>query len=249
MIYDIGMAYGKEKVLDRELLAGIFSYALGQKGVGLLTVQGGKIVVQRVTIKVFEKLIPIMGNKVGQIVFKSLVGKCLPVVGVIAMAAWSKYSTREVGKKATTIVKQPIEYSAVVSDNIPFNQPEPETDRLQKTDVSDSAKIKAFINLIKIDGKVELKERQYINLFVTNSNLRDADKVSLLMSIDDETQFSIDYTQFVNSPDDAVGLLIDLIALAQHDGEFHIKEKIYIKQVGKSMGIAESDIEAMMVTC
>jgi hypothetical protein len=39
-----------------------------------------------------------------------------------------------------------------------------------------------------------------------------------------------------------------MIALSQHDGEFHVAEKVYIKQVGKQMGLSENDIEEMLIS-
>ncbi|MFW6359605.1 MAG: TerB family tellurite resistance protein [Chroococcales cyanobacterium] len=248
MIYDIGMAYGKGNVLDRELLAGIFSYALGSRGVGLIAVQGGKIVVKRVTANLFRNVVFRIVRPIGQRLINSLVGKFVPIAGAVAMAAWAKYSTREIAKKATIIVKQPIEYSNEVLDDLNVPVDDLEDTSSETSGINDTLRIQSLINLIKVDGKIEAEEREYIHTFVKNADASDADKMNLLMSIDNNSKFSIDYSQFAKSPDDAVGLLIDLVALSKHDGEFHISEKMYIKQVGKAMGFSESDIEEMMAT-
>jgi hypothetical protein len=42
--------------------------------------------------------------------------------------------------------------------------------------------------------------------------------------------------------------LIDLVALANQDGKFHVAEKMYVKQVGKLMGFAANDIDEIMTT-
>jgi hypothetical protein len=39
-----------------------------------------------------------------------------------------------------------------------------------------------------------------------------------------------------------------LIALAKRDGDFHITEKMYIKQVGKLMEFSEGDVAELMLS-
>jgi len=40
--------------------------------------------------------------------------------------------------------------------------------------------------------------------------------------------------------------MLDLIALAKRDQEFHVTEKMYIKQIGKFLGYSDDDMMAMM---
>ncbi|MFC1853807.1 hypothetical protein ACFL27_26790 [candidate division CSSED10-310 bacterium] len=47
-------------------------------------------------------------------------------------------------------------------------------------------------------------------------------------------------------PDESLGLLMDLIALAKRDNEFHVTEKMYIKKVGSIIGYSAEDIVMMM---
>jgi hypothetical protein len=48
MIYDVGVAYGKRKVLTKELLAGVLITAMGASAGSLFVMQGGKVFVKRV---------------------------------------------------------------------------------------------------------------------------------------------------------------------------------------------------------
>jgi len=40
--------------------------------------------------------------------------------------------------------------------------------------------------------------------------------------------------------------MVDLIAVAKRDGNFHITEKMYIKKVGQALNLDVVDIEEMM---
>ncbi|MFW6296151.1 MAG: hypothetical protein ACOC04_03050, partial [Halothece sp.] len=197
MLYDIGLAYGKVKVLDKELLAGIFSYALGLRGIGLISVQGTNVVVTQVTSNLFEQIISALSQQFIQLTGRFFAGKCFLIAGVIAMSAWAKYSTREFSKKATLIFKQNIEKSNKILDFLSLQHLE-----LIPSDpnvINDVIKIQALINLMNIDGKIEEKEREYINLFISKADATERDKKNLLNSIDENCQFPIDYSQFANS--------------------------------------------------
>jgi len=106
MIYDIGMAYGKSKVMNKELLAGVLVTAMGSSAGSLLVMQGSKVLVKRVALRVFQKIVVLLAGKITQQALKSAISKWLPIVGPAAMAAWSNYLTRQVGK---TLVSANIE--------------------------------------------------------------------------------------------------------------------------------------------
>ncbi len=154
MVYEIGMAYGKREVLKKELLAGVFASALGTGGITLLTMHGGKILVRRASLRVFQKM----------------------------------------------------------------------------------------------DRRIAPEEQEYVQTLIDKAGVSDEEKIALLGSIDTDTNFSIDYAAFADVPDEAIGLLIDMVALAKRDGTFHISEKMYIKQVGKLLGFSDADIEETMAS-
>lgn len=251
MIYDIGMAYGKKEVLTKELLAGVLLTAMGAGAGTLLVMHGGKVLVKRATLRVFQRIILILAGKVTQQALKSMISKWLPVVGAAAMAVWSNYLTRQVGKKAVELFEQEIELSAETIEEVPdeiLDEVVAEQAPVTPATGIESLKIQALINLLKVDGKIKPKEIGYVQMIVDKGNLLDEEKATLLGGISSNTQFTIDYAGFRSMPDDAIGLLIDLVALAKRDGEFHITEKMYIKQVGKLMGFSENDVEETMAS-
>jgi len=253
MIYDIGMAYGKGQVLNKELLAGIFLSAMGTSTGALLIMHGGTVLVRRVSLRVFQRVVILMAGDVTQRMLKSLISKWLPVVGAAAMAAWSSYTTRQIGKKAVEILEKPIEVEAeeIEDESIMegFAEAQPAKSEPIPTEVTPDhtvLKIKALINLIKVDKKLTTEERSQIETLIEHTEIDTEAKIELANLMDVEGKIPVDFSLFGKEPDEAVGLLFDLIGLAKRDGEFHLSEKIYIKQAGKLMGISENDIEGAM---
>lgn len=246
MIYDVGMAYGKSKVLNKELLAGILITAMGASAGSLLIMQGSKVLVKRVALRVFQRIITMLAGKITQQALKSAISKWLPGVGAAAMAVWSNYLTRQVGKKAIEIFEKEIVLSEEVIEEIPL---ETESVSVRTAAISpDMPKVQTLINLIKIDGTIKAEEREYAQTIIDNADLTESEKTELMQAIDKSGKFVVDYSAFASSPDDAIGLLVDMVTLAKRDGTFHITEKMFVKQVGKLVGFSDNDIDEIMAT-
>lgn len=254
MIYDVGMAYGKSKVLTKELLAGVLITAMGASAGALLIMQGSKVLVKRVTLRAFQKIIAMLAGKVLQQALKSAIGKWLPVVGAAALAVWSNYLTRQVGKKAIEIFEKEIVLSEEVIEEMPLetesgSAPTATISRASTPGISpDMPKVQTLVNLIKVDGTIKAEEREYMQTIIGNADLTESEREDLAQAIDKSGKFVVNYTAFTSSPDDAIGLLVDMVTLAKRDGTFHITEKMFIKQVGKLLGFSDDDIDETMAT-
>jgi uncharacterized tellurite resistance protein B-like protein len=251
MVYDIGMAYNKKKVLTKELLAGVLLTAFGSSTSTLFVMHGSKVLVKRVALRFFQQIIGILGGKITQQLLKSTISKWLPLVGPVAMAAWSGYLTQQIGKKAIELFEKEIDISDVIEEASGENQT---VESLVATGLSqniatkplEAQKIKVLINLMSIDGTAEENEKTYINQMLDQSNLNQEEKAALLESTQKSEKLALDFSDFKNSPDDAIGLLVDMVALAKRDGQFHVTEKMLIKKTGATLGFSESDVEEMM---
>ncbi len=244
MIYDIGIAYGKSKVMNKELLAGVLITAMGASAGSVLIMQGGKVLVKRVALRVFQQIIAILAGKITQQALKSAISKWIPVVGPMAMAVWSNYLTQRVGKKAIEIFEKEIVVSGEVVEEMPLQS---ESASVQTPTISlDIPKSQTLINLIKVDGTIKDEEREYVQIIIGNARLKENEKSELIQAIDSSGKFVVDYSAFSSSPDDAIGLLVDMVTLAKCDGTFHITEKMFVKQVGKLIGFSDNDIDEIM---
>ncbi len=254
MIYDIGMAHGKSKVLNKELLAGILITAMGSSAGSLLIMQGSKVLVKRVALRTFQRIIVILAGKVTQQALKSAISKWLPGVGAAAMAIWSNYLTRQVGKKAIEIFEKEIVFSEEVIEEMPLDIESASVrtatiSHATTPDISpDMPKVQTLINLMKVDGAIKAEEREYVQTIISNADLTESERADLTQVIDKSGKSVVDYSAFASSPDDAIGLLVDMVTLAKRDGTFHITEKIFIKQIGKLTGFSDNDIDEIMAT-
>jgi uncharacterized tellurite resistance protein B-like protein/uncharacterized protein (DUF697 family) len=251
MIYDVGMAYGKSNVLTKELLAGVLLTATGAGAGSLLVMQGSKVLVKRVALRQFQKIIAILAGKITQQALKSAISKWLPIVGAAAMATWSNYWTRQVGKKAIEIFEKEIVLSEEVVEEEPLETKShsARTAAIVSSAISpDMPKVQTLVNLMKVDGIIQSEERKYMQTIISNADLTENERTVLAQAIDKSEKLSVDYLAFANSPDDAIGLLVDMVTLAKRDGTFHIAEKMFVKQVGKLLGFSDDDIDETMGT-
>lgn len=109
MIYDIGAAYGKDDVITVELLLGIFGSTLGVGGISLITMHGSKILVRRASLRVIQQVIGVLAGQITQRLIKATISKWLPIVGAVAVAAWSYHSTTQIGQQAVEIFNKDIQ--------------------------------------------------------------------------------------------------------------------------------------------
>lgn len=108
LIYDLGVAHGKESKLTAELLLGVFATVSGGGAISLATVRGGQLLVRRASLRVMQQIIEWLGGKIAQRILKAFVAKWFPVVGAAAMALWARQSTIQLGEKATKMLRREI---------------------------------------------------------------------------------------------------------------------------------------------
>jgi len=248
MIYDIAHAYGKAKIMNKELMAGVFLASLGTKGIGILTMHGGKILVKRASLRVFQKIVQILGGKILQRAARAMIAKWLPLVGAAAMAVWSRYTTKELGNYAVKILDRDIvqkddELKDILDIDTEYQVVSNET----KLEINlDELKIQSLINLMKVDHEIHEKEIEFIEVLLLNMDLDKEIKDELRSNLKTKKTYDIDYSLFKESPDLSIGLLSDLIGLAKRDGNIHPLEKIYLKKVAKQIDISEGDLDELL---
>nr|WP_283956938.1 TerB family tellurite resistance protein [Campylobacter sp. RM16190] len=102
-------------------------------------------------------------------------------------------------------------------------------------------KIKILISLMRIDGKIEDEEQEYIANFITKSNFASSDEMELIGYLGNNEKMDINYALFKTDPQEALALIIDLIALSSVDEKIHITEKMFIKNIAKMINFNEND--------
>jgi hypothetical protein len=107
-------------------------------------------------------------------------------------------------------------------------------------------RILSFIELSRVDSEISPEEVDYIERCIENSGLDEKTQHDLRDHIRSNTKPNIDFGHFHKNSYEAISLMLDLVALARCNGRLHIAEKIYIKKVGRELGISEADINELM---
>lgn len=225
----------------------VFISGMGSGAGGLIVAHGSKYLVKRASLQVFQKMIALLGGKITQQALKSAVSKWLPGVGAVAMAAWSNYLTRQIGKKAHEIFSSDVQFADSL-DDIELIAPIVAESNGPESNLKSNEyfKIKILTNLMGIDGKIEDSELEFISAMIEGAQISSQDKIDLTSNISNVNRAVEGIEAIAKSPDDSISLLSDLTALAKVDGKFHITEKLYIKQIGKLLNFSESDIEEVI---
>jgi uncharacterized tellurite resistance protein B-like protein len=243
MIYDIAKAYGYEKV-EKELIIAVLFGAVGNAATNLVVIQGQKIMAKRVGARALQNIIKILGGKITQQMAKSMAAKWLPVAGAIAMASWSKYSTHKIGNKAIEVFSKDIEFQS--DETLEINVQNLVVENTGSGNNTSKVKIEILINLMKIDGNIDEKEVKHIQNFIEKSNLSNEDEIQLIEQLGRSDKIKVDYSVFKDNQEDSLYLLIDLIALSKVDKNFHVTEKMFIKNVAKIIDFNEEDLAELI---
>jgi uncharacterized tellurite resistance protein B-like protein len=213
-----------------------------------------------------------LGLKVGQNLLKSLPGKILtkinqavgfrlvtkfgtkglvnlvkvvPILGGVVGGSINGIATNTIGNIArNTFIKngnnEPIaeQFIDLLDDKI---------DKTQSNDLPnyELLKLNSYLNIIKIDGKITNEEYEFFDNIITNSLLDDNIKMNLIQKLNSKEMENVDYTIFKNNPNESLNLLQNLIFISKCDKEFHITEKMYIKNIGRQLNFSDSDIESL----
>ncbi|WP_298959541.1 TerB family tellurite resistance protein [uncultured Campylobacter sp.] len=99
---------------------------------------------------------------------------------------------------------------------------------------------------MKIDGKIEDSEMAYLQDFIENTPLSNQDQMQLIEQLGSKEKTTVDYSVFKENFDESLTLVVDMIALANIDGNFHVTERMFIKNVAKTIGFDESDLNELL---
>lgn len=245
MVYDLGIAYGQGKVLKKEVLMYIVVSAMGNATGALAVMQGSKLLIKRSSLGVMQQLIKKLAGSIAQKLLKSSVVRFLPLLGAAVLATWTKISTTSIGNKAAEIFEREIEYDD--SSENTDGAPESPSSEVVFSDVEiEKERILCLIALIKADGQIADEELEFIKPVIDDLDVLKAEKLTLLNLITSKDKVTYNLEAFKNNTGEAIQLMIELVALAKRDSEFHPSEKFLIKQIGKQLNFSESDIADLL---
>ena len=232
MIYDIGVANGKEEHMSKEtVLALAMQSGFGAAGINAVASQGKKILIKKASVKVFEQMAKVLGIKLSAGVVKSAVAQFVPLLGGLAIGIWVKYTTTKIGENSALILSKDIDVQE--TDQIDEYQLDPE----ETIEVLEN-KVIVLMNLMKVDDESNEKEKEYIKQIINNIDFSYYTSAKLKVDLELSSQSEVDFKLLeLSSKSDKDSLLIDMISLAKRDGKVHVKEFEYIMTVCEKLNI------------
>lgn len=211
MTADIARAYGYKEPPKEIIIEALFA-ASGNIATGLIVIQGQKLIVKRTSLSVLQKLIQILGGKITQQALKSMAAKWIPLAGATAMAAWSKYSTNKIGKKAKELFSKEIAFDEDLVET--------ELTAVEKDEIL--SQIPNFINGLE-------KANAELANFIDDAKLNSDEKARLLSLTNSNEKVEVNLDVFKGNALEISTLMIDLVAIAKAD------EKIYLKSIASEL--------------
>lgn len=170
-------------------------------------------------------------------------GKAIPLVGGVIGGSIDALSTNKIGNVARDCFVTPQQNTDMSIEN--------GEDRKQiisemscESQIMNVELIKlySYLNLLKIDGKITDEEVELLEAFINESDLSNDEKMEIIGKISNTSIINVDYSSLKNDMEQSIILLNNLVAMSKSDGQIHPTEKIFIKNVGRQLGLPDQDV-------
>lgn len=238
MVSDLSAAQNKPMNTMGIVSLLLSSFDISSKG---LQFKGNEVVMQQLSHVAADQAVHYIAKKTGSQFLASAAPRLVPVIGALALGAWSAYSTNKIGKNTANILKMNLIQAPDTIDDLELSdyqiQPAAENVNYHKCLV--------LSNLMKIDGKADRSELTYIEKIIEGIEINSDALEDLYGKLDSPEKHTPDFALIKRYPDEVEGLLFDLVALTRKDGNIAPAEQNYILQVGAALGVDADNIKVM----
>lgn len=170
-------------------------------------------------------------------------GKAIPLFGGIVGGSFDAITTKKIGNVACnlfiTTQQETDSDEIVILDEVQNIQ---DNEIVSKIFDLELQKFYSYINLIKIDGKTTDDEVELLETLVNESDLSENQKMEVIGKIGNGSMVDVDYSLWKGNIEQSIDLINNLVALSKSDGQVHPTEKMFIKNVGRQLGLQEEDL-------
>ncbi|MCS6904145.1 MAG: hypothetical protein RML72_03255 [Bacteroidia bacterium] len=239
MLIDIAAAYDKHPILSKDLLMSLLCYIDGIP-TPLIEADKSKILFPRFTESMSQQLATAVARQIGIRLGKSSVLRFIPILGSVALGYWVQLYTSRLGQSAIAFFQKRIEFTEVSAQGLPTMELEAE----QRAKIEFERAL-ALINLMKIDGKIDRRELQFVKKILRELELSSLAKRELTEYIYSSNFRSVNTALIKEDAGEALATLVDMVVLSQKDGEIDREEKKYIFQIGKELDFSLMTIDSL----
>jgi hypothetical protein len=219
----------------RELALGVALAAAGQGSEPLRRRSPGRAVVGRLHDDAFARHLERWTRAAGRPVAKSVVARSR--LGQRALAAWGRGSIAA----AARIAREVLALDVVVDRPGP-DQPQP-ADR--DAEAALAQRLVVLSNLTKAAGAPSDADLDHLLGLLDAAALPDEASDALRQAFAEPCQHPVDF-EVLRARDEALALLMDLVALAHRDGACRDAERRYLRLVARRIGVPGADADAMV---
>ncbi len=232
MVIALARLNQRADLLSREVVLALLCSSSGLLAGGIVVVHGQNLLIKRASLRAMQSAIALLAGRVTQRAIQGFVAKWVPVLGALAMATWTAYWTRKIGRNAELLFSTG-ELAApedLGSDEGTLESPE--SPRLQ---------LEALLALAWADGDLAPREREWISNIMEKVPLEARDRAALLLALDRPLERPAALGTLKSNPADAVGLMLSLTTLAQRDGAVRETEREFLVAAAREMGLNPAD--------
>jgi uncharacterized tellurite resistance protein B-like protein len=233
MVYDIGVANGKEHEMSKEMILTLaMKSGVGSAGINALARQGEKILIKKASVKAVQQLARAFGVKLSASVVRTSVAKFVPALGGIAIGVWVRYTTKMMGENSDAILSREIDVVETDEMEVDMSEDGPlDGDALYHRTV-------VLMNLMRSDGEVKEVERQYLEQIIDKEEFTFIQKAKLKVDVRLSSMTTVDWDKLRSMAHaDKLALIVDMLALAKRDGQVHVNELKYLLEVCDELGM------------
>jgi uncharacterized tellurite resistance protein B-like protein len=106
--------------------------------------------------------------------------------------------------------------------------------------------LQTLINLMKVDGVTDKAEIEFLKELISTVKLNDEQTSNLQSRLAAKNLVGIDFSPYLNHPDEALNLILDLVNMSKLDGKVQPTEKMYIRKVAEQLSLSQNDVNELL---
>lgn len=250
MLAKLSVAYNKEKSISKELVLFMLFQGVGAAGLQLVVSKATKVVVKRASTRIIQRIVAMLGGRILQKAAAQAATRYIPILGSLVMGVWVRYMTIKIGKSAIDLLSKDIvfegefdEESTIDEMNETINKENEKTDGISP--LQEIKKLKALIKVAQADGFIHDNERKLFIESIDKSGINQSIKNELISDLTPDNDITLVLPK-LQTEDEKVAFMLQLIAMAKIDKHFSEKERVLILDIGKKLDLDDDDIMALL---
>jgi hypothetical protein len=247
LVYNTALTKGiEEEKITKELLLLVFLEAHGEQLQLAGKIENGKLYVYQHTEAMRKEVVKALTNTIFKQLLRSAACKWIPVVGKMVLDVWTQRAVSKLLHSAEKILQQNIEMITPPVIKPILGEAISVTEMPEEHEDADLLKLLAMVSIMKMDKQLTPEEIQLLNTMIADSDLDEDEKEEIFDALETEDEIPIDFSFYKERTDEAIALLLDIIAFAKADKKIEYAELAYLLSLSEQLNIKKEEIMLMI---